>query len=303
MDRPLVIGTRPGILAQAQAELVVQAIKQRWPLTECQICTITTSGDIDQRTALWALRARPDQQGFFTSQLERALAAGQIDCAVHSLKDLPTRQADGLVIAAILDRLYPEDCLVCNLAIAGLEDLPAGSRIGTSSLRRAVQATSIRPDLQVVPLRGNVQTRLAKLDAGLTDAILLARAGLERIGLAKRIAAILEPRHFIPAPGQGALAVQVRAADKEVLELTSALDQPEVRVLVEAERQVLVATGCGCHAPLGAFAEVVSGQVRIHGFMADPQGTRVIRSQIAGMLEDASSLASQLADRLVEGLA
>jgi hydroxymethylbilane synthase len=219
---------------------------------------------------------------------------------VHSLKDLPTRQADGLVIAAVMDRAFPEDCLVCNGPANGIQDLPSGIRIGTSSLRRAAQVSSIRPDLQVIPIRGNVETRLARLDSGQVEAVLLARAGLERLGLAYRITTILDPRRFIPAPGQGALAVQVRSDDQATYQIASAIDDAKTRLLVEIERQVLVYTGCGCHAPLGAFAQIIEDTLHLYGFMADPQGKNPILARLTGRLDRPFALARQLANELLK---
>lgn len=295
-DRPLVIGTRGGRLALMQTQIVLHALRQRWPGLDCTIQIVSTSGDRDRRTALWDL---PDRgiQGFFTRQLEQALLDGRIDAAVHSLKDLPTNQPEPLQIAAIMDRNYPEDCLVCNDSDS-IEHLPAGARIGTSSLRRAVQIRRIRADLELVPVRGNILTRLAKLDAGQVQALVLARAGLERLGLGSRIARMLDPHRFIPAPGQGALAVQVRRDDGYAKGLICAIDQPLVRILVEAERQVLIETGCGCHAPIGAFAEMIKDNICIHAFIADPDGSRLAIDEIEGHLDQSINLASQLAARL-----
>ena len=194
MVRSLTIATRGGALALAQTQIVIAALQERWPNLDCRLKVITTQGDRDQRTALWDLR----DQGFFTSQLEQALLAGEADVAVHSFKDLPTRQVPGLQIGAVCDRHYPEDCLVAAGGAKTLTDLAKAARIGTSSLRRAAQVRQSRPDLQVVPIRGNVETRLSKLDAGQVEAVIMARAGLERLGLAGRISAVLDPQPVHP---------------------------------------------------------------------------------------------------------
>jgi hydroxymethylbilane synthase len=236
----LKIATRGGALALVQTRATAALLRRRWPEVDFGLEVITTQGDRDQRTALWDLRNAMGTEGFFTTQLEEALVAGKADLAVHSLKDLPTRQAEGLSLAALCQRQFPEDCLVAPAGIRSFEDLAAGARIGTSSLRRAAQVRQQRSDLQVVPIRGNVETRLAKLDAGQVGALILARAGLERLGLAGRISSVLDPRQFIPAPAQGTLAVQTRAADEQTRRIVSAIDEPVTRILAEAERQILI---------------------------------------------------------------
>jgi hydroxymethylbilane synthase len=302
MARSLTIATRGGALALAQTQIVITALQERWPNLDCQLNVITTHGDQDQRTALWDLRGALWAEGFFTSQLEQALLAGEADVAVHSFKDLPTRQVPGLQIGAVCDRQYPEDCLVAASGIKALTDLPKAARIGTSSLRRAAQVRQSRPDLQVLSIRGNVETRLSKLDAGQVEAVIMARAGLERLGLAARIKAVLDPHQFIPAAAQGALAVQVRAEDRDTVGLLTVIDQPQTRRLVEAERQVLISTGCGCHAPVGAFAEMEGNKVHLHAFMADPDGRRLVRRKLSGPPEKAQALAQRIAADLAKAV-
>jgi hydroxymethylbilane synthase len=302
MARSLTIATRGGALALAQTQIVIAALQERWPNLDCRLKVITTQGDRDQHTALWDLRGNLQAEGFFTSQLEEALVAGQADIAVHSLKDLPTRQAQVLRIAAVYDREYPEDCLVAAGGIKALTDLAKAARVGTSSLRRAAQVRHPRPDLQIVPIRGNVETRLSKLDAGQVEGLIMARAGLERLGLAGRISAVLDPRQFIPAAAQGALAVQVRAEDRDTVELVTAIDQPETRMVTETERQVLISTDCGCHAPVGAFAEMEGDAVHLHAFMADTEGRHLVHRQISGPAEQAMVLAQRVAADLVQAV-
>jgi len=300
MARSLTIATRGGALALAQTQIVIAALQQRWPDLDCRIKVITTHGDRDQRTALWDLGGNLQAEGFFTSQLEQALLAGEADVAVHSFKDLPTREVPGLEIGAVCDRQYPEDCLVTAHGVTSLEALPEAARVGTSSLRRAAQVRHLRSDLEVVATRGNVETRLSKLDSGQVEALILARAGLERLGLAGRISAVLDPRRFVPAAAQGALAVQARQDDRGAVKRVTAIDHPQMRLLAEAERQVLICTGCGCHAPVGAFAEVVDGEVHLHAFMADPKGTHLVRRQARGPLDRYQALAQQTAAELVK---
>jgi hydroxymethylbilane synthase len=301
MDPMIRVATRGGALAMAQTQIIAGLLRQSWPNLDLRIEVITTQGDLDQRTALWDLRNAAGTEGFFTTQLEQALLADQADVAVHSLKDLPTRQAEGLAMAAVCQRQFPEDCLVARGGVRSLAGLAGDARIGTSSLRRAAQVRRERPELRVVPIRGNVETRLAKLDDGQVDAVILARAGLERLGLAGRISAVLDPSQFIPAPAQGALAVQVRAADERTWRVVSAIDDRVARMLVDAERQILVSTGCGCHAPVGAFAEIVGRRVHIHAFMADPDARHLARRRIEGPIDQSQALARQIADDLMKG--
>lgn len=302
MARSLTIATRGGALALAQTQIVVTALQERRPGLECRPKIITTHGDRDQRTALWDLRGGLQAEGFFTSQLEEALLSGEADVAVHSFKDLPTREVPGLQIGAVCDRQYPEDCLVTLNGVTSLEAVARAARVGTSSLRRAAQVRALRPDLQVVPIRGNLETRLSKLDSGQVEALVLARAGLERLGLTDRISAVLDPHQFIPAPAQGALAVQVRAEDPDAADWLTAIDQPEARMLTEAERQVLISTGCGCHAPVGAFAEKEDGEIHLYAFMGDPAGSRLALRQARGPLDQVRALARRVAADLVQAV-
>lgn len=251
--KTLTVATRGGKLAIAQTEIVIGALKKIYPDLQIEIRKVTTAGDRDRRTALWNLK----ETGFFTSQLEDTLLASQADFAVHSLKDLPTKLRDGLTIAAVCDRQFVEDCLISANPIASIEELPHAAKIGTSSLRRAAQLRCLRADLQPMAIRGNVTTRLKKLQEGEFDAIILARAGVERLGLSNKISFCFDPRKFIPAPAQGALAVQTRGDDVSTTELISAIDEKVARTAAFAERQVLATLQCGCHAPVGAFAEIV----------------------------------------------
>jgi hydroxymethylbilane synthase len=291
----LTVATRRGDLAMVQTRGVIAALKAKHPEVEIRVKEFTTSGDKDRRTALWDLK----DTGFFTSQLEEALVADEADFAVHSFKDLPTHQPEGLTVTAICDRRWPEDSLLARQPVASLDDVPRAARVGTSSLRRAAQLRHLRPDLELVPLRGNVQTRIRKLHTTDLDAIILARAGLERLGLASQISFIFDPRQFIPAPAQGALAVQTRIADKETVEVVRAIDDEVSRVLASAERQVLATMQCGCHAPVGAYAESRDGTMELHAFIADIEGRNIIKRQVSGPIAQALQLGEQLAGELL----
>jgi len=294
--RVLTVATRRGELALAQTRTVIAALQARHPGLEVRIQEITTTGDKDRITALWDLK----DTGFFTSQLEEAPRAGEADFAVHSFKDLPTQQREGLAVTAIFNRQWPEDCLLARRPTGSLDELPKGAKVGTSSLRRAAQLRHRRPDLELVPLRGNVQTRIRKLQTTDLDAIILARAGLERLGLAELISVTFDPKQFLPAPAQGALAIQTRSDDRETVAIVQSIDDALARVLVLAERQVLVTMQCGCHAPVGAYAEAHGEAMEIHAFISDIEGHHVIRKQAEGLVSEAVSLGERVAQELLD---
>jgi hydroxymethylbilane synthase len=296
MCKLLTVATRAGRLAVAQTQIVISAIKVACPDVEIEIKKVITSGDRDRRTALWNLR----DSGFFTSQVEDAVLTGQADFAVHSFKDLPTRQSKGLTIPAVLDRRFPEDCLIAAKPVTALERLAKGSKVGTSSLRRVAQLRHLRPDLHPVSIRGNILTRLRQLETGKVDAVILARAGVERIGLGRRISFCFDPTQFIPAPAQGALAVQAGKDNTAACGLLTEINDEIVRIATLAERQVLIKMQCGCHAPVGAFAQYHGERITIVAFIADIEGTKMIRRQVTGPAEQATTLADQIASELLD---
>jgi hydroxymethylbilane synthase len=298
----LTVATRGGKLAIAQTEIVIGALKKTYPDLQIKIKKVTTAGDRDRRTALWNLK----ETGFFTSQVEDVLLANQADFAIHSLKDLPTKLREGLTIAAVFDRQFVEDCLIAAKPIASIEKLPQSAKVGTSSLRRIAQLRHLRADLQLEPIRGNVTTRIRKLEeacpragGGQFDAILLARAGVERLGLSDKISFCFDPRQFIPAPAQGALAVQTRTDDIETTELVSAIDDRIARTTALAERQILTTLQCGCHAPVGAFAEITGEKINIYAFISDLEGKNFISRSITGPISNANKFAEELASNLL----
>lgn len=291
----LTVATRGGQLAIVQTKIVTAALRRLCPDIKIEIKTVATRGDRDRRTALWDLK----DSGFFTSQVEDALLAGEADFAVHSFKDLPTRLREGLTIAAVCDRQFAEDCLAAREPVSSIKQLPDSARIGTSSLRRAVQLKQLRKDLQPMPIRGNVQTRLRKVDKGEFDAVILARAGLERLGLGDKISFCFDPRQFIPAPAQGALAVQTRSDDAETRKLVAAMDNAKARIITFAERQILVTMQCGCHAPVGAFADIVGDNIEICAFISDLQGENLVRREIVGFASKGQAFAEQIAQELL----
>jgi hydroxymethylbilane synthase len=291
VNRALRLGTRGSRLALVQSNLVASALKDRGIVVE--LVTIVTSGDVRKPNTAWG-------EGAFVGALETALVDGSIDLAVHSAKDVPIEPEDDLTIAAYPARADARDTLVLPDGRAGaLATLPAGAVIGTDSPRRSGFILAARPDLEVVPLSGNVDTRLAKLDRGDADALVLAIAGLARLGLADRVTQPLSPDLVPPAPGQGAMAVQVRTADAELRDLLSAIDDRPTRIAVSLERDVLDLSGGGCRAPLGAFAEVHGGEVTLIAGVVDPSGSGAHVVTRTAPVAAAVSLATAVADELL----
>ena len=269
------IGSRGSQLALWQANHIQALLRERGHQAEIEI--IKTTGDKISDVAL----AKVGTKGMFTKEIEEALVEGRIDLAVHSLKDLPTDIPPGLEIAAVTTRGNPRDVL-CSSKYASLEDLPPGARIGTSSLRRQAQIKVLRPDLEIHPLRGNVDTRLRKLEAGEFDAIILAAAGLNRLGRTELIRQILPPGVMCPAAGQGALGVETRDGDVAARQLLKFLDDPAARATTTCERALLKKLGGGCQVPIGALAEVREGILHLEAIVADPGGSRLIRESRDG---------------------
>jgi hydroxymethylbilane synthase len=284
------IGTRGSKLALAQAEWVSAQLRAVGAATELRI--IKTAGDVHSEPLAEA------GDGVFVREIEQALLRGDVSLAVHSLKDLPTGPRDGLTIAAVPVREDPADALISATA-AGLDALPPGSRVGTGSLRRTAQLKAHRPDLTYLPLRGNVDTRLRKLDAGEYDAIVLAGAGLARLGLADRISERLPYSVCLPAPGQGALALQVRENDVETREVVARLDDGPTRAAVTAERALLEELAGGCMVPVGALGIVEGGTLTLRGVVADPEGRQVFRGEDEGPAAEAEAIGRRLAARLL----
>ena len=285
------IGSRGSALALAQARLVHDALQRVG--RSSRIVIIETEGDRRAPDTAWG-------EGAFVTEIERALLAGRVDAAVHSAKDVPTDEDPLLRIAAYLLRADPRDALVvrADAAERRLDDLPSGSRVGTDSPRRTGFLLARRPDLVVRPLHGNVDTRLRRLDSGETDALLLACAGLDRMGLGGRIAERLEPEMVPPAPGQGAIAIQVRRDDAQMLALAAAIDDRPTRQTVEAERAFLTASGGGCRAPIGALATIVGDELDLLGGYASPDGSRAAFARRHGQVTSGEDLGRQLAAEL-----
>lgn len=290
----ITIGSRGSRLALAQATLVVEALERAG--TRSRIVVIETDGDRQAPDTAWG-------EGAFVTAIERALLAGRVEVAVHSAKDIPTDEDPRLQIAAYLPREDPRDALVVRVDATErwLDDLRPGSRVGTDSPRRTGFLLARRPDLEIHPLHGNVDTRLRRLDEGATDALVLACAGLDRIGLSDRIAERFEPEVLPPAPGQGAIAVQVRHADAPIYELVAAIDDRPTRLAVEAERAFLNASGGGCRAPIGALATVTDGELDLLGGYARPDGSDTAIARRRGPVARGPDLAWEVAAALDSG--
>ena len=283
-------------MALWQASYVAEAIKKEHPSYCVELRELTTKGD----RILDAPLAKIGGKGLFTKELEQAMLDGAVDLAVHSLKDMPTEVPDGLVIGAITTRLDPGDAFV-SAHYAAVEDLPAGARVGTSSLRRRAQLLAVRPDLTICDLRGNVNTRLAKLDAGEFDAIVLAAAGLKRLGFERRIRSILPRSVMLPAVGQGALAIECRAGDAAILSAIEFLRDAGMTTAAQAERAFLRRVEGGCQIPVGVYAEVdADGQISIDAMIASVDGQRICRSDAYGAGEQAEALGTALAEELLD---
>ena len=289
----MIVGSRGSALALKQTGLMVERLKSLRPGLEIEVRVIKTTGDKILHEPLTRIAGR----GFFVAEIERALLRGQIDFAVHSMKDLPTEMTPGLCIAAIPEPEDPSDALISRGP--GLRDLPAGARIGTSSPRRRAQLLHFRPDLQIVDVRGNLDTRLRKLDEGLFDAIVLAYAGLHRMGWADRITEKIPPEICLPAVGQGALAIQAREDDREVNDLLAGLDHAESRIAVTAERAFMHALGGGCQVPVGALGSIEGDKLVLNGVAAGLDGSTLVRGEVSGNPVEPSRLGDELAQVLL----
>lgn len=286
------IGTRGSKLAQWQANWVADQLRHHGAAVE--LIEITTSGDIQQTGPIAAVGL----QGVFTKEVQAAVLAGEADIAVHSLKDLPTEQVAGLVLGAVPERENVADALISNQA-SSLAVLQPGARVGTGSLRRQSQLKHLRPDLEVLGIRGNVDTRLRKLDDGDYDAILLAAAGLRRLGWADRIAQLLEPPLMLPAVGQGALGLECREDDQAVLELLGQLDHHETHRATVAERAMLALLHGGCSVPVGGWGRIENGKLALDGLVANLDGTQVLKATATGELSEAEQIGQQVAEQLL----
>jgi hydroxymethylbilane synthase len=289
----LVIASRESPLAMWQAEHIQARLRALYPQTDVSILGMTTTGDQILNVTLSKIGGK----GLFVKELETALEDGSADLAVHSLKDVPMNMPEGFTLAVIGEREDPHDAFVSN-DFENLAALPAGSVVGTSSLRRESQLRASFPHLKIEPLRGNVQTRLRKLDEGQYAAIILAAAGLKRLGMGERIRTIINSEDSLPAVGQGALGIETREDRADVIACLQPLHHPDTAACVLAERAMSRALGGSCQVPLGGFAEVKEGKLYMRGFVASPDGQRMMRAQAVGDIVNPEALGNLIADDL-----
>lgn len=288
------IATRSSALAMWQAEWVKSQLASLHPGLGVDLLPIKTRGDKILDLPL----ARVGGKGLFVKELEEAILAGEADIAVHSLKDIPSEFPPGLGLGPILEREDPRDAFL-SMTCSRVADLPVGARVGSSSLRRQSQLLHRRPDLQIIPLRGNVNTRIAKLEAGQFDAIILAAAGVKRLGLTQRVMAYLEPHEMLPAVGQGAVALEWRLHDPRIVELVAPLDHSPTRIRVLGERAFLARLEGGCQVPLAAHGVLAGDELTLHGLVADPAGHTILQHTVVGLAGEAEILGRQLAEILL----
>ncbi len=293
-DSKLRIATRKSPLALWQANHVRDALMASNPGLNVELVTMTTQGDKILDTPL----AKVGGKGLFVKELELGLLEGRADLAVHSMKDVPVEFPQGLGLAAVLQREDPRDVLISNV-FSNIDALPKGARVGTSSLRRQCQLRARRPDVEILDLRGNVNTRLAKLDGGDYDAVLLAAAGVKRMGWEDRITEFLPPEQFLPAIGQGAIGIETRLVDERVSRLVAALNDDQTATRVRAERALNEGLQGGCQVPIAGYSEIADGVIVLRALVGRPDGTGLVQGVISGKPEDAEELGQVLADDLL----
>ncbi|MES9973548.1 hydroxymethylbilane synthase [Candidatus Thiodiazotropha sp. LNASS1] len=295
MSQTITIATRKSPLAMWQAEHVAAELKRVHPDIRVELMGMTTQGDKILDTPL----AKIGGKGLFIKELEQGLISGEADIAVHSMKDVPVELPPGLHLPVIMQREDPRDAFVSN-RYQSIDQLPQGACVGTSSLRRQCQLAEVRPDLVINSLRGNVNTRLRKLDDGEYDAIILAAAGLKRLGFEDRITALIGPEQSLPAIGQGAVGIECRVDDPRVNDLITQLHHAETAYCVGAERAMNQRLNGGCQVPIAGYAMLESGNLWLRGLVGEPDGSRIIRGEVEGKTQEARAMGEGLADRLLE---
>ena len=295
MPKTIRIATRKSPLALWQAEEVARQLKHYHPEINVELVKMTTQGDIILDTPL----AKIGGKGLFVKELETGMLNGDADIAVHSMKDVPMMLPEGLHLSVIMERENPTDAFVSN-TVSSIDELPQNARVGTCSLRRQTQLKERRPDVQILDLRGNVNTRLAKLDNDEYDAIILASAGLMRLGFDDRIVHNISTEQSLPAIGQGAVGIECRSDDDEINALLAPLHHSETAIRVNAERSLNARLNGGCQVPIGGFAELDGDQIRLRGLIGFPDGSKIFRSEKVGLQEHAYELGVEVAEELLE---
>ena len=287
------VGTRGSALSLRQTDEVINALKVDFPNQIFKICEVKTGGDLDKNTPLTGMG-----MGIFVNELERLLLESHIDMAVHSLKDVPTKQPDGLSIEIVGHRQDPRDVLV-NRWKCTIDDLPSGARVGTSSPRRTAQILNLRRDLTTLPIRGNVETRIQKCSGVNYDGTILAAAGIARLGITQHISEYLSPESFVPAPGQGALAVEFRCEDKYLVDMSKTIKDENTIRCVTAERALLKAFGSGCQIPIAGYAQIASNRLVLNARISNDDGTILLSTQADGKVDNPLGIATEAYHRLI----
>lgn len=292
----IVVGTRGSKLALIQTNWVVEELKKSNPHVEFEVKVIKTKGDLVTNLPLHKI----GDKGLFTKEIEQELLDGVIDLAVHSMKDMPSTLPEGLKFASVPKREDPRDVLVLKDGYTSIEDLPKGAKIGTGSKRRTYQLLNHRPDLEIIPIRGNIDTRIRKIQDENLDGVVLAAAGLIRAGLENRISYYLPADVVVPAPAQGALALEIRANDDKIEEIISHIKDEETEIQVEAERGFLKGVNGSCHVPMGAYCEIKGDKLRLTGLYGDEEGNKLIIKSKEGEVENANKLGLELAEEVLK---
>lgn len=292
----IVVGTRGSKLALIQTNWVVEELKKSNPHVEFEVKVIKTKGDLVTNLPLHKI----GDKGLFTKEIEQELLDGVIDLAVHSMKDMPSTLPEGLKFASVPKREDPRDVLVLKDGYTSIEDLPKGAKIGTGSKRRTYQLLNHRPDLEIIPIRGNIDTRIRKIQDENLDGVVLAAAGLIRAGLENRISYYLPADVVVPAPAQGALALEIRANDDKIEEIISHIKDEETEIQVAAERGFLKGVNGSCHVPMGAYCEIKGDRLRLTGLYGDEEGNKLIIKSKEGSVENANKLGLELAEEVLK---
>lgn len=292
----IVVGTRGSKLALVQTNWVVEELKKSNPAIEFEVKIIKTKGDLVRHLPLHKI----GDKGLFTKEIEQQLLDKEIDLAIHSMKDMPSMLPKGLKFASVPKRQDPRDVLVLKEGYSNIDDLPKGAKIGTGSKRRAYQLLKYRPDLAIVPIRGNIDTRIRKIEEENLYGVVLAAAGLIRAGLENKISYFLPTDIMIPAPAQGALAIEIREDDSFIEDIVSKIKDRETEIQIAAERGFLTGVNGSCHIPMGAYCEIKDENIILTGLYGDEEGTKLVIKSLEGNIEDASKLGFELADNVLK---
>lgn len=292
----IIVGSRGSTLALTQTNWVIEALKEKNPYIDFEIKVIKTKGDIIQNVSLDKI----GDKGIFVKEIENELLEGKIDIAIHSMKDMPSEVPKGLKFTPSPQREDYRDVLILRDGLGSLDDVPKGGKIGTGSKRRKFQLLNHRPDLQIVPIRGNVETRIKKIETERLDGVILAAAGVIRMGLAHRISEFIDESIVLPAPAQGALAIEIKRDREDLEEIINAIEDRDTNVQIKAERSFLKAVNGGCHIPVGALCRINKNEIILDGLLGKEDGSNIIRKRISGKLGEEELLGKKLANEILK---